>query len=820
MIELPRPVIDYLVDAVALDRSPAYLEVSREGTLVDWGGAVDTYGLRHLVRGARVEEQVVSLEGLLPADDDGTCLPCVALDSSSPADICVFRRDGRDWVVLLDASPFEVRSRIPQQVANELTLDAPVTGGAASGASLLSSLFGALDLVVLERQDDGAFTLVSGVTSWWLALFPEARPGATGLRPQELLHFLANFLVDADAFWRLRVEGAPLRSGPWQETSTLSETDWLEATALSLQGKSLLILAGPLAIPADRQTFLQSGRMKSLEVAAHLRTEAGLQLVKKGLEADALRRTADLAEANRRLERELAERRATEARVRMLAHSLESIAEMVSVTDSEDRFTFVNKSFLDCYGYTEDEVIGQHVSVVWSSKNPPALTQEILRETRRGGWSGELDNTRKDRSEFPIYLSTSQVKDDSGQVSGLVGVCRDITEQRQTQEAMRQVEDQFRQAQKMEAVGRLAGGVAHDFNNLLTVMNGYTEIALASMSPSDPVAADILQVKRAGERAAALTGQLLTFSRKQIIAPRTIDLNDVTASTATLLQRVLGEDVHLRIELNAAPALIRADRAQTEQIIMNLAVNARDAMPHGGVLTVEVSSVEFEAGVPNRFDVQPGKYATLGVADTGTGMAEETRSRVFEPFFTTKSEGLGTGLGLSMVYGIVRQSGGGIVVDSSPGQGSRFTVCLPWSVDDRPVVDATPVAGMESRRHEVVLLVEDEDAVRNLVRTLLEADGHVVLEARSGEDAIKLSRKHSGPIHLLLTDTVMPGMNGCDLAGRLAPRRPEMKVLYMSGYPDDVMLRYQVQDRGAAFLQKPFERHVLARKVREVLDAT
>jgi len=503
---------------------------------------------------------------------------------------------------------------------------------------------------------------------------------------------------------------------------------------------------------------------------------------------------------------------------RLLVRAVQSTHEMICVTDLSDRFTFVNGSFLEHYGYSEDEVIGRHVSLVLSPVNPAELMTHVLQSTRSGGWTGELLNRRKDGTDFPISLSTSQISGERGQVIGLLGVARDITERRATEEALRDVEERLRQAQKMEAVGRLAGGVAHDFNNLLTVMMGYAEMALAQIDLSDPAHGDIEQVCEAADRAAVLARQLLAFSRRQNLTPQTLDLNDVAGHLGSMLQRLIGEDIHLTITSAPSPARTMADVGQLEQVIINLAINARDAMPTGGSLDIEVSTTDLDTEGAIRFGVPAGSYVMLSVADTGHGMDAATLSRIFEPFFTTKPSGHGTGLGLATANGILRQSGGGIHVESSPGKGSRFTVCLP-SVEGAPVADSadktrTPGAGGS----ESILLVEDDDVVRDLVGTVLRNRGYGVLEAATGEDAIRLVTGQASPTHLMLSDTVMPGMGGQELAERMAILQPGMKVILMSGYTDDLVLPRQIDDQ-MAFLQKPFTSDALARKVREVLDS-
>ncbi len=395
-------------------------------------------------------------------------------------------------------------------------------------------------------------------------------------------------------------------------------------------------------------------------------------------------------------------------------------------------------------------------------------------------------------------------------------------ERARAEDALRRTEAQLQQSQKMEAVGRLAGGVAHDFNNMLTVIRGYSELVLSRLAPTDGFRKELEEVKKAADRASGLTGQLLAFSRRQFIAPKVLDLNAVIHNMEGMLRRLLGEDiVELCTVLDPALGPLKADPGQVEQVIMNLAVNARDAMPSGGRLTVETSNVQFG---PRRnrppMGAEPGFYVALIVRDTGHGMDEDTQSHVFEPFFTTKEKGKGTGLGLSTVYGIVKQSGGCIEVESKPGRGATFKIFFPRVEAVTTEAESIAVGGDSVRGRETVLLVEDEPGVRRLVNETLRLHGYTVLEARHGIEALLTGAKHAGPIHLLLTDVVMPQMSGPEVAEKLATVRPEVKVLYMSGYPDHPAFSKGGIDTEHSFLQKPFTPTTLAQKVREVLDGS
>ncbi len=388
-------------------------------------------------------------------------------------------------------------------------------------------------------------------------------------------------------------------------------------------------------------------------------------------------------------------------------------------------------------------------------------------------------------------------------------------------EQERQTEEQFRQAQKMEAIGKLAGGVAHDFNNLLTAINGYSDLSLRHLEQGNAVRRNVEQIKKAGLRASDLTRQLLAFSRKQMLQPKIINLNDVITDTSKMLRRLIGEDIEVVLHLKPSVGKVKADPSQIDQVLMNLVVNARDAMPNGGTLTIETANVEMDKSIADKYtSVQAGPHVMVSVSDTGHGMSEEVQQHIFEPFFTTKGVGKGTGLGLSTVYGIIKQSDGYISVESAENKGTTFKIFLPC-VDQAESVEVKKAAEQPEppRGTETILLVEDEEMVRVMTRTILEGSGYKVLAASDGKEALRLAEENPEQIDLMLTDVVMPQMSGRTLAEQVAPMRPDMRVLYMSGYADNEIVHHGALEEGLEFLPKPFEPDALAFKVRKILDA-
>jgi PAS domain S-box-containing protein len=512
---------------------------------------------------------------------------------------------------------------------------------------------------------------------------------------------------------------------------------------------------------------------------------------------------------------DITERMRTEDEHVRLVTAIEQSAEAVVITNPQGTIEYVNPAFTRITGYTRAEAMGQNPRILKSGNQDEAIYRQLWETILQGKpWHGEIINRRKDGSLYTEQMSVTPVRGARGDVTHFIATKQDIT-------ARKQLELQVTQGQKMEAVGRLAGGVAHDFNNLLTIINGYAQLLMERSTPEDPRRSMFDEILTAGERAASLTRQLLAFSRRQVMEPRVLDLNHVLADTEKMLRRLIGEDVDLRTKYEAALGRVKVDPGQIEQVIMNLAVNARDAMPEGGELLIETSNVEVDEDYARSHpNISPGKYVMVAVSDTGCGMDKETQAHVFEPFFTTKERGKGTGLGLATVYGIIKQSGGFIWVYSEPGHGSKFKIYFPSVEEAVPTADPAKARSTKlAKGTETVMVVEDEEGVRSLVCKALISKGYRVLEAEGAAVALQIAEQFKEPIHLLLTDVVMPQTGGKALAMRLIALHPETKVLYMSGYTTDAIVRQGILEEGTSFLQKPFAPSALLQKVREVLNA-
>jgi two-component system, cell cycle sensor histidine kinase and response regulator CckA len=510
--------------------------------------------------------------------------------------------------------------------------------------------------------------------------------------------------------------------------------------------------------------------------------------------------------------RDVTERAAAEATLRLQVAALNATANAMVITDRQGTIEWVNPAFSTLTGFTAAESVGRNMRDLVRSGQHDRAFYEHMWETLEAGlvWQGEFVNRRRDGSIYAEEQTITPVRDGSGAISHFIGVKRDLTEQRRMQQ-------QFLEAQKMEVVGRLAGGVAHDFNNILTVITGTVELALMELPDGHPLRADFDQIREASDQAARITRQLLAFSRRQVLAPVVLNLATHVEGSAKILHRLIGEDINLLIQSPLPVDNVRIDPGHLEQVLLNLAVNARDAMPGGGTLTIETRNVMVgPSQAADQPGLQIGPHVALTVRDSGVGMSAELQARIFEPFYTTKEPGKGTGLGLATVFGIVSQSGGVVQVQSEPGRGASFTILFP-SVPDGATGTLASRAMRTSRGTETVLLAEDDESLRLLTARMLRHAGYTVLPAANGGEALALAAAHDGPVHVLITDVVMPSMGGPDLAVQMQSRQPGLPVLYTSGYTDDAMLRAGALDGTRHFLPKPFTVTELTRKVREVL---
>ena len=550
---------------------------------------------------------------------------------------------------------------------------------------------------------------------------------------------------------------------------------------------------------------------------------AGFDAVPRGNELSTLVRANDIMLDT--IKNHLAERTRAEDASRETSRTLHALIEAsplaVVVSDASGTVHVWNPAAVRMFGWTEAETIG-HPNPLLSSEGSPELRAacNLVLHGERFSNTEICGRTRAGSGVF-ISFSGAPLLGAQEEIVSMMAIMTDITEAKAAAEALHRSEDQLRQSMKMEAVGKLAGGVAHDFNNLLSVITGYSELLLTRIDGRNPARREIEEIHKAGERAAALTQQLLAFSRRQVLKPKRLRMNEVAENLGKMLRRLIGADIDFATESQEGLWTVRADPSQIEQILMNLCINARDAMPAGGKLVVSTANVTLEAPLVEReLTIPPGRYATLRVADNGSGMDEEILSRIFEPFFTTKDPGKGTGLGLAMVYGIVKQSEGYIRVVSAPGEGTTFSIYLPAAAGEEPETEKDrPEAEFEDPTGKrTILLVEDEEMVRELAIEIFQGAGYTVLDAPNGASALAICDRHEGCIDLLVTDLVMPGMNGIELARRVCDSRPGIPVLFMSGFAEDVKERLGDLDEGRAFLQKPITPTKLSRKVREIFS--
>ena len=646
--------------------------------------------------------------------------------------------------------------------------------------------------VVTIAQSDGSIQFISPVVERVLGYSPEALVG------QNIFDFVhvADLSLARDAF-------AAALGRPGYAPS-------IEIRLRDVRGEYIdfeVVANNLLSMPAVAGIVIAAKNLSARKTA-----ESELEKQKEELEQRDRQHTAELAKINERLLAQIKEREQVEHALResqsLLQAALESTADGILVVDLQGNIVSINRRCSEMWNIPEDILKArrdeQALSFVLDQlKSPPQFISKVTALYANPTESSYDVLEFKDGRVFERY---SQAQKIGGKTVGRVWSFRDVTEQRR-------LEDHLRQAQKMEAIGRLAGGIAHDFNNLLMVIMGHCDILRAG--EGTVMRHSIDEIFSAAMRAASLTRQLLAFSRRQVLEPRLLDLNAVLGNLSTMLRRLIAADIELVMSLSELPVYVSADPAQLDQVIMNLAVNARDAMPKGGRLTVHVTAVDLSVPcAKGAASVPAGAYVLLKVSDTGTGMSQKTLSRIFEPFFTTKELGQGAGLGLATTYGIVRQSNGYILVESVIGQGTTFEIYLP-RVEAASIVSGTPLCPPAGpcRGSETILLAEDQESLRILTKSFLEQEGYTVLEAETGLEALSLVDGYPGPIHLLVTDLVMPGIRGTEFAERLLERRPNVPVIYISGYSDE-----EITDPAAAFIQKPFRLQELGAKIRSILD--
>jgi two-component system, cell cycle sensor histidine kinase and response regulator CckA len=612
-------------------------------------------------------------------------------------------------------------------------------------------------------------------------------------------------------------------------TDTQDLVQFVSNRMLALTGFALEEMAGRGAFelllpPAERETVTRRNQARLLEA----RERNQMRLLRSdgssfwaAVTAVPFRDSEGLIVGTLRVITDITERKQDEERMKFQAVVLSQVREAIVAVDNEGLVSYWNQGAEELYAFKFHEALGRPLKELIGYDCLEAVTNDkvsaVLVDSRV--WQEESIHRRSDGEAVSVELSLGRLKDVNGECCGYLAVIRDITERRSAAEILRQKEEQLRQAQKMEAIGKLAGSVAHDFNNLLTAILGYSELLLRRLDRNDPLRSDVEEIKRSGARASDLTRQLLAFSRKQVLQPQILDLNAVVLGMDKMLRRLIGAHIELVTVLEPGLAPIKADRGQIEQVILNLAVNARDAIAAGGKLTIETANVDAGPSTLHRTEDGPERCVMLVVSDTGCGMDAETQARIFEPFYTTKRQGEGTGLGLSTVYGIVEQSGGHIRVESGLLRGTTFRIFLP---QEAPLKETSASIRGEldlPGGTETILLVEDDTIVSNLVHQILKRTGYHVLAAHHGAEALRVAIQHQGPIHLLLTDVVMPLMGGRDLAKRLRELRKGTKVLFMSGYTDDAGIHLGALEPGTGFIQKPFTPDSLSRKVRDVLDS-
>jgi len=518
---------------------------------------------------------------------------------------------------------------------------------------------------------------------------------------------------------------------------------------------------------------------------------------------------------------DITEHKQAEKRLHLLSSTVEQSTEGIAVADLKGNLLFVNNAFATLHGYTSEELVGKHLSIFHTAEQMPSVEAANQQIQKMGEFSGEIWHVRRDGTVFPTLMHNSLLQDEADNPIGMIGTLRDISERKQLEEEKKKIEAQLIQAQKMEAIGKLAGGVAHDFNNILQTIIGYSDFVLTEISKNHPFYNDIKEINQAGHKASALTRQLLTFSRRQIAEMKAVDLNTIVRNLEKMLRRLIGEDIHLKTVLDSKLEQVKADSSHMEQALINIAINARDAMPKGGRLTITTKNTFIdEAYCKTNPQACSGMFVTLSISDEGTGMDKEIMQHIFEPFFSTKKIDEGAGLGLSIVYGIIKQHNGWVNVYSEPGEGTVFRIYLP--VLSQPVIEKNQKMIPLKEFHgqgERILLVEDEAGIRQFVLKALTKKGYQVFIAGTAQEALEVFKKEQGQFDLLFSDVILPDKNGLQLTAEFLARKPGLRILLTSGYPDQKSHATLINEKGYKFLQKPYTLNSLLKTIREVIES-
>ncbi|MGE3315025.1 MAG: PAS domain S-box protein [Planctomycetaceae bacterium] len=674
--------------------------------------------------------------------------------------------------------------------------------------------------ILLESARESTPELKRKRADWWVERLKQAHAASVRTEPaEESLKRVAERERKRKEHYRLIAESLP--HIVWMARAD-GYVDFLNTRGEEFLGKSQEEVQGTrwtdIVHPEDAERVLETWQT-AVETREYYQTEFRV-LARDGSYRWFLSQAFPLRGVNGEVERwigrmtDIDQRKKTEDEMRLRDRAMQAVSQGILMTDPsqpDNPVIFCSPSFQKMTGYSCEEILGRNCRFLQGPLTDPQAVQALHNAVRNERpCTVEILNYRKDGTTFWNEVSISPVRDEKGVLTHYIGVQADITERRK-------LEEELRQAQKMETVGQLAGGIAHDFNNLLTIIIGYGDLLAESVRPDAPVHELLEEIRKAVERSAATIRQILTYSSKQVLSPRVLDLNEIVAGTETMIRRAIGEGIELETALHPNLWSTKADAGQIQQILLNLVVNSRDAMPRGGKLSIRTENVELHARRSDQAEIPEGKYVAVSVTDTGGGMTPEVQARIFEPFFTTKEVGRGTGLGLSVVHQVLQQYEGHIEIETEPGRGTSIRILLPQSTAGS-VTAKTPIPRSRGvRGSETVLVVEDDVAVRSLVTHFLAESGYTVLEAATSNAAFEICISRQEPIELLLMDVVMPGLGGSALAERLKDLHPEMKVLFMSGYTDDSVLQYGVQQDQVEFLRKPFSPLALAQKVREVL---